>query len=426
MKLGVSAALVACAAVVATAPAPSGALGQLAFRQVIIQLEPGEDIATFNRTHRSITIDAIPEIPGAYLVGMVTQYGATATAAVLEADPDVANAEANLTVAVPEVGASRIWPWTESTSEAVATQYADQLIELQAAHAIATGAGVTVAILDTGVQLDPPNEVLAGSLVPGADFVDGDGVPADERNGLDDDGNGLVDEGAGHGTHVAGIVHMVAPDASIMPIRVLDSDGVATDWQVVKAMFAAADRGADVVNLSFGRPGSADLLRSATSSLVERGVVVVAAAGNEGRDRAQYPAASRCAIAVAASDSTDSLAPYTTIGSWVDVVAPGTDIVSVHPFVGNGYASSSGTSRAAPLVSGQAALLLQLAPQLSPSEVHGHIRNGTVPLTSVPQQMPSIGRIDLAHSLQSVIDDPRLDPRHTGVDDRCVNDDDDD
>jgi len=419
MRLGACAVVLAGAGAGVIAASPSSArIGPVfELQEVIVQLAPDQSIEAFNAEHHSMTIDAMPEIPGAYLVAMVSQYNANLTAAVLESEPDVETAEANLTVAAPEIAATRIWPWTESTSEELMTQYADQLIELQAAQALSTGAGVTVAVLDTGVQLD--NAVLGSVLVPGADLVDGDGVPADDRNGIDDDGNGLIDEGAGHGTHVAGIVHLVAPDARIMPVRVLDSDGLATDWTVVKAMFAATEMGADIVNLSFGRPGSADLLRSATQQILDRGVVVVAAAGNEGRDRAQYPAASRCAIAVAASDSTDSLAPYTTIGSWVDTVAPGTDIVSIHPFVGNGYASSSGTSMAAPFVAGQAALLLQIAPRLSPAEIHAHIRASTSPLTSVPDQMPSVGRIDLLHSLESAVARPWLDPETVGVDDHC-------
>jgi subtilisin family serine protease len=77
---------------------------------------------------------------------------------------------------------------------------------------------------------------------------------------------------------------------------------------------------------------------------------------------------------------------------------------------------------AAPLVSGQAALLLQLAPHLSPAEVHAHIRSSTSPLTSVPAQMATVGRIDLLHSLESVVARPQLDPRWVGIDDDCIAD----
>ena len=100
-------------------------------------------------------------------------------------------------------------------------------LNLPAAHAISQGAGAVVAVLDTGAQMDHP---LRAGIFPAvtADFVDGDAHPDDAFNGLDDDGDGVVDEAAGHGTHIAGIVHMAAPQAQIMPVRVLDSDGRGT------------------------------------------------------------------------------------------------------------------------------------------------------------------------------------------------------
>ena len=169
--------------------------------------------------------------------------------------------------------------------------------------------------------------------------MDGDAVPDDAADGIDNDGNGLVDEGAGHGTHVAGIVHRVAPLATIMPVRVLDSDGGGNEWDVAQGMLWAADHGADVVNLSLGMHGSASLLKETTQALVDRGVVVVAAAGNDGESRDEFPAASRCAIGVTGTSSTDAVSSFATLGRWVDVGAPAEAISSTFPFFATGYAT---------------------------------------------------------------------------------------
>jgi thermitase len=412
------AALVTGGALVSTGGTSTSASPSAA--QIVVRVAEGVDIDALNADYGTSTLDVMAEMPGTYLIATSPSSPLGFDAGAMASDPRVLWADPNEPIAVPEVDANRIFPWASSTPLAATTQYAGALLGLDIARPLATGLGVVVAVIDTGVQLQPSNASLAPVLVPGFDLLDDDGSPNDERNGLDDDGDGAIDESAGHGTHVAGIVHLVAPEARIMPIRVLDSDGTGTDWDVVRAMHIAAANGADVVNLSLGRRGSASLLRAATAALVEHGVVVVAAAGNDGRDRKQYPAASRCAIAVTSSGPTDALSTFSTTGSWVDVVAPGEQIVSTHPFVGEGFATSSGTSMSAPLVAGQAALILQLRPNLAPGDVHGAIRSTTAPVVGLPTEMAGVGRADVASSVRLASGTARIDAIAAGVDPHCL------
>ena len=125
-------------------------------------------------------------------------------------DKQVAFAELDALGVPPEADPSSIRAWGMPAPDGYLNQDPANLLGLAQAHQYSRGAGVVVAIIDTGIQLDHP--MLAGNLVPGYDFVDNDATPAEERNGLDDDGDGSIDETYGHGTHIAGIVYLVAPD----------------------------------------------------------------------------------------------------------------------------------------------------------------------------------------------------------------------
>ena len=165
----------------------------------------------------------------------------------LRLEIDVLLAEPNVVHSSPE--ARRNVVWAIGVPQAYTAQWAPAALRLPEAHRLATGAGVRVAVLDTGVDRSHP--ALANSLLPGFDFVDFDNDPSEGSR---------VGVGFGHGTHVAGLVAMVAPDAAIMPLRVLDAGGQGNAWVVAEALLYAVDPdgnpdtddGAHVINMSLG------------------------------------------------------------------------------------------------------------------------------------------------------------------------------
>lgn len=243
----------------------------------------------------------------------------------------------------------------------------------------ATGEGVLVAVIDSGFVADHPylKERWATKALRW-DYLDGDDNPEDKRDGRDDDGDGQVDESFGHGTFVAGIVHTLAMDAKIIPYRVVDNEGRVSDVVVADAIGRAQAAGARVINLSLALPGNSPVLTAAIQRAAAAGVLVVGSAGNNGSSSPWYPAADPCALSVTAIDDGGTLAPFANYGFEVDLALPGVNVLSSFPKTrvrtpeGDRdylYASWSGTSVAAPFVSGQAALLLSMDPTLGPAEL---------------------------------------------------------
>jgi uncharacterized membrane protein YheB (UPF0754 family) len=247
---------------------------------------------------------------------------------------------------------------TDQLSRAT-SQVALGQINAPGALAVASGKGVVVAVLDTGVYAN--HWFLDGAVLPGIDLVDGHGNASDVGNGRDDNGNGLIDEGVGHGTFIAGLIHLVAPDAKILPVRVLNDEGDGWTFLVAEGVFRAVDAGAHVINLSLSIPESSMVLRSAIEYATSKGVLVVAAVGNDGQEVALFPAAYERVLGVGALDSANRKASFSNYGNRAtDVAAPGIDLYAPFPVPGTmGMAHWSGTSFSTALVSGQAALLYQ-------------------------------------------------------------------
>lgn len=206
-----------------------------------------------------------------------------------------------------------------------------------------------IAIIDSGVDYTHPD--LVGKVVLGPDYGNGDNDPRDTN---------------GHGTHVAAIaaarandgygVAGVCPNCSLLAVKVLpDWQDSTWDSYVAAGVVWAADNGADVINLSLGSPRASSVLADAIRYASAHGVVIVAAAGNTGDATVSYPAALPEVIAVAAAASRDSIASFSSTGRWVEVAAPGLDILSSIPDAG--FAYFSGTSMATPFVAGLAGIL---------------------------------------------------------------------
>jgi subtilisin family serine protease len=282
------------------------------------------------------------------------------------------------------------------------SQSATRLIRLAEAQSTfnATGVGI-VAIIDTGV--DPDHVALQASLLPGYDFTRGRSG-ANEFLDLDQSTAGILDQSTagildindvvllnqstaavldqstagildsstlpvafGHGTMVAGIVHLVAPTAQILPLKAFSSDGTAHVFDIISAVYYAVARGADVINMSFdiGQTDSHEL-NSAINYANSHGVVCVAAVGNSGLRIVVYPAGSDNVLGIASTTTSatpDQESLFTNYGPVAEMAAPGEAIMTTYP--GNFYAAAWGTSFSAPFVSGTVALLQQVNPKLN-------------------------------------------------------------
>lgn len=224
------------------------------------------------------------------------------------------------------------------------------------------GAGVHVAILDTGIDYDHPD--LAANVVGGIYLGGGFW---DELTGKDGSTSPSEwNDGNGHGTHCAGIIAAVkngtgvvgvAPQAKLHAIRVFDSRGAGYTSDVCQALEWCADpaNGIDIVSMSFGGEHTASL-QEACQVARNAGVLLIAAAGNEDGGAVMYPAAYDSVIAVSAIDSSDTIAAFSSTGKQIELAAPGVSIKST--YIGGQYATISGTSMACPHVTGAAALAL--------------------------------------------------------------------
>ncbi len=294
------------------------------------------------------------------------------------------------------------------------------LPQIQAPRAwdvISSSRTITIAVVDTGVDLTHPD--LAGQL-----WTNADEIPA---NDVDDDGNGYVDDVHGwnvadgtndprddhyHGTHVAGIaaatadnvlgVAGVSRDATIMPVRVLDRYGYGDYADVIGGILYAADNGARIINLSLGGTESYTPLQEALIYAQDRGALIVAAAGNDGAEGLLYPAAYPEAMAVAATDRSDLRASFSNHGPQLSVAAPGVGVLSTRP---GGYGYLTGTSMAAPHVSGVAALVWALHTSYGPDEVRATIEGSADDVNSAEHpgwdQYLGWGRINAARAVHT-------------------------
>jgi len=219
-----------------------------------------------------------------------------------------------------------------------------------------TGDGITVAIIDTGI--DPSHEDLDANVIGG--------YATDEAECSGDCEEPWADD-QGHGTHVSGTVGAVdndtgvvgvAPDVDLLGVKVLGGDGSGSFAGVAEGIEWAVNNGADVLNMSLGGDSQTDVVKDALQYAEQNEVVSVAAAGNSGpcSDCVGYPGAEPEAIAVSASDESDNLAFFSSTGPEVDIAAPGANVNSTYP--DDSYNSLNGTSMASPHVAGAAASVL--------------------------------------------------------------------
>ncbi|WP_107923922.1 S8 family peptidase [Lysinibacillus parviboronicapiens] len=237
------------------------------------------------------------------------------------------------------------------------------LLQIDKALELAGDHEVKVAVIDSGVDFKHPD--LKSQVLPPYNAA----APANTTYAGD------------HGTHVAGIIgaakdnaiggHGVNPKAKLLPIDVFNGKDGANDFVIAQGILYAIEQGADVINMSLGGYGESPLMKEAIQQANEKGITVVAAAGNESTDNYSFPASFEGVISVGSTNDRNKLSSYSNYGPSVDVVAPGEEVYStVHDEKkGSSFVKFSGTSMASPVVAGVASLLKSKYPNLKPHEI---------------------------------------------------------
>jgi subtilisin family serine protease len=365
----------------------------------------------------------------------------------LSDDPDVETAEAVARVPLPELQgisgsydfepAVRAWlssyggkkllgsrSYYEYFGDPVWGSYLAQplvrITDLARAQRMATGRGVTVAIIDTGIANHP---ALERDIVSGYDFLREEPVAGEDDLPESDDDTGpqqgttvvlnymeRVPGGywgggydaptrgqytaLGHGTMVAGVVHLIAPKAKLMPLRVFGPDGRTDTATILRAIYYAVEHGADVINMSFSTSELSPELTRAIDYATRRGVICVASAGNQAREGVAYPASLSKVVGVAATDDSDRRSLFSNYGRTVaDLAAPGEGIVTT--YLDGGYAVTWGTSFSTALVAGGVALLLDIR-SLDQYDVEDTLSR------TADRVNRDLGRIDLDSALERI------------------------
>lgn len=351
---------------------------------ILVQPRPGLPSAIFAKDLQAHGGKAIGKLEGidVYVVALPPTASPKAVAQLLSHHPHIKFAEPDAIVAPDFVPND-----TYYTSE-----WHLQTLGAPTAWNVSTGSGITVAILDSGIDATHPD--LASQIVPGWNFWDNNSNTADVY---------------GHGTKVAGVVAAlgnnsmgvagVAFNARLMPIRVTDTSGNASISALASGLTYAADHGARVANMSFAVQSYSTVI-SAAQYFMNKGGVVMNSAGNYGT--LDSTPASNALVSVSATDSTDTIASWSSYGPYVDVSAPGVGIWTTT--VGGGYGAVSGTSFSSPVTAGVAALMMSANPLLAPAQIVSLLESTAVDLgTTGYDEHYGFGRVSAANAVTAAM-----------------------
>jgi subtilisin family serine protease len=324
---------------------------------------------------------------------------------------DVESADYNHALEAPEYEGTPM-SFDDQNGTLTSTNYNQQrflgIIRQPEALTVATGFGARVAILDTGVDAGHPGwSSPPTSMELGLDWtILPPGPRAEETaDDVDQDGDGSPHEAHGHGTHVAGIVHLTAPGATLIPIRVLSDDGWGTSIGLAGGIVDAMTRQANIINMSLGLGQDVEIVRDAVDLAIQHGIGVVASAGNSPSGIDQYPASYHGVVSVTAVDRYDHVASFANHGTRVRMSAPGVGVISLYARApGHGsYALGNGTSMAAPFAAGAAALVLSNQDGLTGVVATEMVINSSTPIDDLNPSVAGLighGRVDLRAPLQ--------------------------
>jgi len=435
-------------------------LPMVAQSSYILTAAPSDVQTIAGRHGLTVVKELFDDSSGKYCVMLVTSPSVNVPAVETDVDSDllVGSFELEQSAFLPELSGLTQASLTQSTSAILeslpsrnpvsyygsmvpsnySSQTATQTIRVSDARSVTnlTGAG-TVAIIDTGV--DTTHGALTNVLVPGYNFVSDSYDPSElqdlsattgaaltqstsaileqstsailEGQGvvplspstsaiLDQSTSAILEGNApkefGHGTMVAGIVHLVAPTALIMPLKAFRADGTSNLSDIVRAIYYAADNGANIISMSFSIGQSSPALQTAVQYALKKNVAVVAASGNDGLKIQVFPASYGGVQGVGSTTSSDLRSSFSNYGSGVTLfAAPGEGVITTYP--AGMYAAGWGTSFSTPMVAGAAALVLQAHPSSKP----GDITNALSKAKQIHDM--GYGRIDLCLALTELV-----------------------
>jgi parallel beta-helix repeat protein len=387
------------------------------FREVNDKFSPERQKRILERLKRAPVNTNIPNLGSIYRIQLDCESRQSLEEALVEYrnDPDVEYAELNYIISANSMPNDPLHP----------DQWSLGKISAQEAWNIYTGSSQTVvAVLDTGVDYN--HRDLRENMWSNEAELSG-------TEGIDDDGNGYVDDihgynfiynngdpidDYGHGTYCSGIIAAkgnndlditgICWNARIMALKFMGLFGDGSTSDAVLAIYYAVENGADVISNSWSSPDESMLLKDAVDYAYSQGVVIVASAGNDGSNLPQYPACYENVISVAATNSGDQKWTYSNYGDYVDIAAPGVDVLSLSAegtlfgISNNGYTTTlSGTSTACPHIAGACALLLSANPLMTYDQIYSVLTRTADPIS--PGICVSNGRVNLARAMHAVI-----------------------
>ncbi|MFH2034823.1 MAG: S8 family serine peptidase [Candidatus Zixiibacteriota bacterium] len=362
--------------------------------ELTCKMQVGADIEIINATYGTTIKSRLIET-NCYLLMIQSGNDAESLATVIDVRPDVAYCRPNYFLTAPEPF-QRSQPFLDYEGIGdFPAQTITLTLDLLDVQAITLGTDVKIAVIDGGVDFyHPLFSDKAGDVISGWDYVDNDDLALDEPGG----------SCSGHGTFIAGVLKLIAPEATIISYRVLDTTGAGDGYAIAAAILRAINDSCKAINLSLGMVGDNEAIDDVLQYAKDNNVMVVAAAGNDSSGSNltfPFPASRINSIAVAALDTMNLKADFSNYGEKVDLCAPGTAIYG--PYMDNLYGWWDGTSFSTPIVTALVALINSVNPNLMWDDIHNIICQTSTNIDSYNPEYEGLlgyGMVDMIKALE--------------------------